>query len=234
MKPPSHASPPSRPSTIGVGTGANARLADPGAARAFSFAAEELGYASVWTFDSPAGERWNDPFAGRDVEQVLATLETFVASTSVIAVGAGLLRTPWPVSSAVTERLVAAHTRSDGRVVLARPHSAVLDTPGVGRTLQIWAPGDRTPAPWANGWMFERWEPWTSDAERCVGADAVVVRLPVHDDVDRVASEIRSLRTVGVSEIVLDVIPDKGIDHALSLYSSIAEAVEDAPSRRTA
>ena len=81
--------------------------------------------------------------------------------------------------------------------------------------------------------MFERWEPWSSDAERRDGADLVVVRLPVHDIVERAASEIRSLRTVGVSEIVLDMVADEGLDHALRVYSCIAEAVEgDADLRR--
>lgn len=217
---------PSRSPAIGIGTGANTRLVDPGAARALAVAAEELGYSSVWTFDSPAGEHWRERRPGRDVDEVLATLETLVASTSAIRVGVGLLRAPWPLNASVVDRLAVARSDSAGRVVLARPSSVPVDSPRVGRLLQMWSTGERELASGANGWMFETWDSWAAPVTTDGMQETIVARLHISDGLDDRIAAIRRLLASGVSEIVLDVIVDEGIDHALALYSRIAEAVE--------
>ena len=234
MKPRSGASPPNQLPTIGIGTGANERLVDPGAARALSFAAEELGYSSVWTFDSPAGERWTDPRPGRDVDDVLATLETFVSSTSGITVGAALLRAHWPLPVAVVERLIATQEASLGRLVVARPYSSALQGVPFGPMYQMWSPEEPQLAPWATGWMVDRWEHAMPRPDFRAARGGLVVRLPVHDAAEQLVAEIHALHAIGASEVVLDVVADDGIDQALSLYSRIAEQVEGNLDRRTA
>jgi len=220
--------------TIGIGTGINQRLVDAGAARALAFAAEELGYSSVWTFDSPIGQRWEDLNTGRPVGEVLATLETFIVATSTIRVGAALLRAPWPLEDALVERLIADQEASGGRVAIARPRSSVVDAVSIGPTLQMWSSRDPELASWATGWMFDAWQHQLPDRQLAGQRDGLVVRLAVHGAAERVLAEVRSLRAVGASEIVLDVVADEGVDQALAVYSHIAEAVESDRALRTA
>ena len=220
--------------TIGIGTGINQRLVDAGAARALAFAAEELGYSSVWTFDSPIGQRWEDRHRGRPVGEMLATLETFIVATSTIRVGAALLRAPWPLEDTLVERLTAAQDASGGRVAIARPHSPVADAVWMGPTLQMWSANDPELAPWASGWMFDTWEHQLPDPQLGGQRGGLVVRLPVHGAAERLLAEIRSLGAVGASEIVLDVVADEGVDRALAVYSRIAEAVESDVALHTA
>jgi luciferase-like monooxygenase len=228
------ASRPPAPVTIGIGTGSNQRLVDPGVARALAFAAEELGYSSVWTFDSPAGERWSDPGSGRRPDDVLATLETFVSATSDIRVGVAFVRSPWPLPPPIAGRLIEAQDASGGRIVLARQCSAGDLVPPIGPVFQMWTPDHTSLEAWADGWMFEFNEHERPGPDgRALGRE-LVVRLPIGADVDRWIADIDDLRTSGASEIVLDVIADDGIDHALALYSRIAEAVERPLDRRTA
>jgi len=226
---------PLTPAAIGIGTGANQRLVDPGVARALAYAAEELGYSSIWTFDSPAGERWSDPRSGRRADDVLGTLETFVSATSDIRVGIALVRAAWPLPATIADRLSDVQHASGGRVVLARPRSAAVDVAApIGPVFQMWTPEHSSLAVWAEGWMFECREHELPGSQLDGRGRELVVRLPVGDDVDRLVADIRDLRASGASEIVLDVIADDGIDQVLALYSRIAEAVERQLDRRTA
>jgi hypothetical protein len=190
-----------------------------------AFAAEELGYASVWTFDSPARERWIEPIPGLIAAGVLDTLAMLVSVTSRISVGAALLRTRWPLPDPVTERLRALVDSASGRLMVARPFGSG-DGDAVGRLLQMWSPDAPGLAPWAEGLMVERWAYGVRPAPPDVGVGQLVVRLPVDDRVERAVSEVARLRTIG-AEIVLDVAADTGVDHALDLYSRVAEGVAD-------
>lgn len=219
---------------VGIGTGGNPRLVDPGAARALAAAAEELGYASVWTFDSPASERWTDDALGHAEPDVISTIEAMTAASIEVRVGAALLRTAWPLSTECGARLRRANELSAGRLVIARPYSTSTDRGGLERTLQMWAPDLGRPARWADGWMVERWEQDWPDPGSLAGACELVVRLPVGDCVEQIAADMSDLRASGASEIVLDVIEDAGVDRALDLYSRIAERVEAQLEPRTA
>jgi hypothetical protein len=241
-----------RPTAIGIGTGGRQRLTDPGAARALAFAAEQLGYASVWTFDTPFGARRALPaLAGSPlVDDVLATLATFTGSTSRITVGAAITDHAWPLAAAAVERLAGIDSASGGRVVVARPWSGTTDGDAPGRLLQRWSPEEPLLAAWADGWMVDGWErsprgpvgraPAELDpagpgrGTTSPAAGGIVVRLPVDDSVDRIVADITGLRAAGATELVLDVVADAGVDQALDLYSRIAVAVEAGLDRRTA
>jgi len=213
---------------VGIGIGTGGRLSDGAAAASLAFAAEQIGYTSVWTFDTPPGA--DRSRRARAPDAMLATLHDFSEATAQILIGAGVLSAS-PPGHEWMDGAATLHRANGGRLIIAsRADLGDLDDPSTtamtGPTLlELWTASSGALPEGVDGWLIDG---STGDPGPVVARDErLVVRLPVDGRTLYSVAELIS----GVSkrdriEVVLDVVEDVGVDQALDWYARIAEAVE--------